>query len=50
MGRIFCQIRDGQIPSTRVYEDDKTLAFMDINPGGYSGDIILISSRRGSDL
>jgi diadenosine tetraphosphate (Ap4A) HIT family hydrolase len=29
---IFCQIRDGQIPSTRVYEDDKTLAFMDINP------------------
>lgn len=29
---IFCRIRDGQIPSTRVYEDDKTLAFMDINP------------------
>jgi histidine triad (HIT) family protein len=32
MGCIFCQIRDGQIPSTRVYEDAKTLAFMDINP------------------
>ncbi|MFQ5846426.1 MAG: HIT family protein [Candidatus Methylomirabilales bacterium] len=32
MGCIFCQIRDGQIPSTRVYEDDKTIAFMDINP------------------
>lgn len=29
---IFCRIRDGQIPSTRVYEDNKTLAFMDINP------------------
>jgi histidine triad (HIT) family protein len=29
---IFCKIRDGQIPSTRVYEDEKTLAFMDINP------------------
>lgn len=29
---IFCQIRDGQIPSARVYEDDKTVAFMDINP------------------
>jgi histidine triad (HIT) family protein len=32
MGCIFCQIRDGQIPSTRVYEDAKTLAFMDVNP------------------
>jgi histidine triad (HIT) family protein len=29
---VFCQIRDGQIPSTRVYEDDRTIAFMDINP------------------
>ena len=29
---VFCKIRDGQIPSMKVYEDDKTLAFMDINP------------------
>lgn len=29
---IFCQIRDGKIPSTAVDEDAKTLAFMDINP------------------
>ncbi|HEV8308815.1 MAG TPA: HIT family protein [Methylomirabilota bacterium] len=29
---VFCKIRDGQIPSTRVYEDERTLAFMDINP------------------
>ena len=32
MDCIFCKIRDGQIPSTRVYEDDRTIAFMDINP------------------
>ncbi|MFQ5988302.1 MAG: HIT family protein [Candidatus Methylomirabilales bacterium] len=32
MDCIFCQIRDGKIPSTRVYEDLLTLAFMDINP------------------
>lgn len=32
MNCIFCQIRDGGIPSTRVYEDTLTLAFMDINP------------------
>ena len=29
---VFCKIRDGEIPSTRVYEDEKTVAFMDINP------------------
>jgi histidine triad (HIT) family protein len=29
---VFCKIRDGQIPSFRVYEDQRTLAFMDINP------------------
>ena len=29
---VFCKIRDGQIPSTRVLEDERTLAFMDINP------------------
>ena len=30
---IFCKIVRGEIPSFKVYEDDKTLAFMDINPG-----------------
>lgn len=32
MDCVFCKIRDGHIPSTRLYEDDRTLAFMDINP------------------
>jgi histidine triad (HIT) family protein len=32
MDCVFCKIRDGAIPSTRVYEDERTLAFMDINP------------------
>ena len=32
MDCVFCRIRDGQIPSTRLYEDERTLAFMDINP------------------
>jgi histidine triad (HIT) family protein len=33
---VFCKIVAGQIPSTRVYEDEHTVAFMDIgqvNPG-----------------
>lgn len=31
-GCIFCRIVRGEIPSTRVYEDDEVLAFMDIGP------------------
>lgn len=29
---LFCKIVAGEIPSTKVYEDDKILAFKDINP------------------
>jgi histidine triad (HIT) family protein len=29
---IFCKIVAGEIPSHKIDEDDKTLAFMDINP------------------
>jgi len=29
---VFCKIRDGQIPSLKVYEDEHTLCIMDINP------------------
>lgn len=29
---IFCKIIKGEIPCTKVYEDDKVLAFLDIAP------------------
>ena len=29
---IFCMIAEGKIPSTKVYEDEKILAFRDIAP------------------
>lgn len=29
---LFCEIIAGNIPSTKVYEDDNILAFKDINP------------------
>lgn len=29
---IFCKIVKGEIPSSKIYEDDKILAFKDINP------------------
>ena len=29
---LFCKIIAGEIPSSKVYEDDKVFAFRDINP------------------
>jgi len=29
---VFCRIRDGQLPAVTVYQDERTLCFMDINP------------------
>lgn len=31
---IFCKIVRGEIPSKKVYEDEHTLAFEDLNPQG----------------
>jgi histidine triad (HIT) family protein len=33
---VFCKIVSGEIPSSKVYEDEKIIAFMDagqVNPG-----------------
>ena len=32
MSCIFCKIINGEIPSSKVYEDEKVFAFRDINP------------------
>ena len=32
MDCIFCKIAEGQIPASKVYEDDRILAFRDIAP------------------
>lgn len=29
---LFCKIADGKIPSNKIYEDDRILAFYDIDP------------------
>jgi histidine triad (HIT) family protein len=34
MDCIFCKIVSGEIPSDKVYEDEKILAFRDLNPEG----------------
>lgn len=32
MGSIFSKIVQGEIPCYKIYEDERTLAFLDINP------------------
>ncbi len=32
MACVFCSIITGQIPAAKVYEDDRAVAFLDINP------------------
>lgn len=32
MDCLFCKIANGEIPSTKVYEDENVLAFRDISP------------------
>ncbi|HEX5529742.1 MAG TPA: HIT family protein, partial [Methylomirabilota bacterium] len=46
---VFCKIRDGQIPSMKVFEDDRTLAFMDINPLG-PGHCLVIPKAHAATL
>ena len=46
---LFCKIVAGDIPSTRVYEDERTIAFMDINPGS-RGHLLVIPREHSADL
>ena len=32
MDCIFCMIAEGTIPSNKVYEDERIIAFHDLNP------------------
>lgn len=38
---IFCEITKGNIPSTKVYEDDHVLAFLDIAPCEYGHTLVV---------
>jgi histidine triad (HIT) family protein len=32
MDCVFCKIRDGELPSYKIQEDERVITFMDINP------------------
>ena len=46
---IFCKITAGEIPSEKVYEDDRVLAFMDIKPVS-RGHVLVIPRAHSQDL
>jgi histidine triad (HIT) family protein len=46
---VFCRIRDGQIPSVKIYEDGATLAFMDINPLN-TGHCLVVTKRHAATI
>lgn len=46
---IFCKIVAGEIPSIRVYEDERVIAFMDINPLG-EGHLLVIPRRHADTV
>ncbi len=46
---IFCRIVDGTIPCVRLYETDRVLSFMDINPF-HDGHCLVIPKAHAENL
>jgi histidine triad (HIT) family protein len=45
---VFCKILGGQIPSVKVYEDERTLAIMDVNPLNPGHCLVLIKKHAAT--
>ncbi|TAL54163.1 MAG: HIT family protein [Nanoarchaeota archaeon] len=46
---IFCKLRDGKIPSAKIYEDDKSICFLDISPIS-PGHALLIPKKHSETI
>lgn len=46
---LFCKIVSGQVPAKKVYEDDVTLAFLDISPRN-PGHTLIIPKKHAETL
>ena len=49
MPSVFSRIVSGEMPSVKLYEDEQTLAFMDINPAG-RGHALVICKEEYADI
>jgi histidine triad (HIT) family protein len=49
MDCVFCRIRDGQLPSTKVAENDRAFAIMDINPIN-DGHVLVLTKAHAETL
>jgi len=49
MNCVFCKIINGEIPSYKIYEDDKILAFLDVNPVS-PGHTLIIPKEHTLDI
>ena len=46
---VFCKIIAGELPSSRIAEDDRTIAFMDVNPASL-GHALVVPRSHSTDL
>ena len=46
---VFCKIVAGTVPAAKVCEDDRALAFMDVNPAN-PGHCLVVSKEHAADL
>jgi histidine triad (HIT) family protein len=46
---LFCKIVAGEIPSTKVYEDEQTFAFADTNPQAPTH-VLVVTKQHFSDI
>lgn len=49
MDCLFCKIINGEIPSEKIYEDDKVFVFLDINPTT-NGDTLIVPKKHYQDF
>lgn len=47
---VFCKIVRGELPAFKVYEDDKTLAFLDIHPVNPGHTLVIPKSEDSRNI